>query len=43
MASYEGLRYADLLRMIIEAAQERVASQTQAADMAGQKPAMELV
>jgi D-alanine-D-alanine ligase len=43
MASYEGLRYADLLRMIIEAAQERVASHTQAADMAGQKPAMELV
>lgn len=27
MASYEGMRYADLLRLIIEAAQERVAAQ----------------
>ncbi len=38
MASYEGLRYADLLRMIVEAAQERVASNKAAA-----VPTMQLV
>lgn len=40
MASYEGLRYADLLRMIIEAGQERVASAAQKPAIA---PVMELV
>jgi D-alanine-D-alanine ligase len=40
MASYEGLRYADLLRMIIEAGQERVAS---AAHKPAAAPVMELV
>ena len=40
MASYEGLRYADLLRMIIEAGQERI---TSAAQKPAAAPVMELV
>lgn len=43
MASYEGLRYADLLRMILEAAQERIAAHRQAVGVAQQKPALALV
>lgn len=44
MASFEGLRYADLLRMILEAAQERVASTQKATAAAVNKQlALELV
>ncbi len=43
MASYEGLRYADLLRMIIEAGQERIASQQKMAAAATARSVMELV
>jgi D-alanine-D-alanine ligase len=45
MASYEGLRYADLMRMIIEAGQERVAYMAKPATAANgeKKMVMELV
>jgi D-alanine-D-alanine ligase len=44
MASFEGLRYADLLRMILEAAQERVTSTQKAtAAAASRQPVLELV
>lgn len=39
MASYEGLRYADLLRLIVEAAQERVAQSAKPANA----PVLEMV